>query len=95
MSVLDRLSDLEASATPGSWYLHEGGVASRVGPGWVDWIVESSGQGIEDAALIAEARNCLPALIAVARAAQASAAAFETMGGFPDLLAALEALEAE
>ena len=71
---LDRLAELEQAATPGPW-LH------RTGPD-DDWNVvqvdvlrffEASHDRPEsqaDATLIAESRNALPALIAIARAAE-------------------------
>ena len=72
-TVLDRLAGLEAAATSGPW---------AAGPGHNPYVRGGHfgmpqtvadcryRNGEADAALIAEARNALPALIAVARAAR-------------------------
>jgi hypothetical protein len=62
-SVLARLRELEAKATPGPW-CHENWDA-------VTWRWFSSEMGANDRALIAESRNHLAALLDVAEAAQA------------------------
>jgi len=65
---LDELKRLDAEATPGPWRDTDYGV-ERVGV--YGEIVEDPRMGEPDRALIAAARNALPALLAVAEAAEA------------------------
>ena len=70
MSLLDlcaRLEGLSRAGTPGPWE-HGGGSVDYISPGRYSPCVASYVEDT-DAALIAESRNALPALLSVARAA--------------------------
>lgn len=82
MSVLEELERLEKAATAGKWHA-QGYVSDPGRPKW--WAITStedphmvSGDGFlldgADARLIVAMRNALPALLNVARAAEAAAA---------------------
>jgi len=64
-STIDRLRELEKAATPGPWMTagEEGNMVLAPEEAVAGWMVS------DDAALIVESRNALPALLAVAEAA--------------------------
>ena len=69
MTRLNRLEALEKTATPGPWANTSGEHHSGVSAGAFDEIyIADTTDSHENAALIAEARNLLPALIAASRA---------------------------
>lgn len=83
MTTLDRLRELEQAATPGPWNAsmdtHPAHVA-RLGQWEVYGRRYVSGVVARDAALIAEARNALPALLDIAEAARAVMEEWDELG---------------
>jgi hypothetical protein len=109
MMTLTELARLEAQATPGPWktapvHWGECGIHALHGDGTnrcngepVTFVVPVSKLTFDDAALIAAMRNHLPALLAVAKAAQEFVAVQSTAEvdweAYVALRAALDALE--
>ena len=102
--MLDRLDALEKAATPGPWTIQSDGYATcPVGSIAVDYSISYPEEGTaEDLDFLVAARNALPALIAVARAAdewvdyQVTERHGRWLDGIPgDLLDALEGLKGQ
>jgi hypothetical protein len=98
---IDELERLERAATPGPWGVVTDGKFGKElqvqPPSGVTYICECGWDFPDnraDAEFIAAARNALPALLRVARAAEATAQGIEEGGplGLIELRAALEAL---
>lgn len=87
MNVVE-LRDLAEHATPGPWRLLEDdgelGVASKTGPGWVEWIVREPGQERDAAYLAAVSPDTVLRLLDVFdRATELIAGDLDTWYGTP------------
>lgn len=79
--VVARLRELEAAATRGPWAATPATMAGRQMYKVTPQCTDRGSMSGEDAALIAEARNALPALLAVAEAAAALERLIREAGG--------------
>jgi hypothetical protein len=101
MNIIDKLTELEAKATPAKWKNVAGEIGMwRCRPmcpvevGIIAWVNQPAHpQAVADAELIAATRNALPKLLELYRAAINNSAVREIESDLADAIAALEVEE--